>query len=204
MSTVIVPDLFKLYPNQDDFDYEMHDQIQVLLSQYCFCPSEAKPCLETSFDKTTQGEELVMKHPMSRQIKSRKKNKLLKSRNTQEGLERLQRIISNQRDDGSVMIRRSPKSKNSVRDFKSGRRSSYIGVSRNGDVWQALIMIDSKKTYIGSYHTEEEAATAYDFYSITMKQFAAKTNFDYTLTHIKNMVQNYYDNACEFIPSTLF
>ena len=63
-------------------------------------------------------------------------------------------------------------------------------------------MIDSKKTYIGSYYTEEEAAIAYDFYSIVIKQFAAKTNFDYTLPLIKKMVQSYYDYQEEFIPST--
>ena len=148
---------------------------------------------------STHGEDLVIKQT-SRSIKSRKKNRLLKSRNTQEGLVQLNRILQNYTDNGQIVIKRSTKSKSNARLFKSGRRSSYIGVSKNGDVWQALIMIDSKKTYIGSYHTEEEAAMAYDFYSIVLKQFASKTNFDYTLPLIKKMVQNYYDNENEFIP----
>mmetsp|Transcript_27958 Transcript_27958/g.32053 ORF Transcript_27958/g.32053 Transcript_27958/m.32053 type:complete len:98 (+) Transcript_27958:345-638(+) len=96
------------------------------------------------------------------------------------------------------------KSKTSTPIFKNGRRSNYIGVSKNGDVWQSLIMIDGKKTYIGSYHTEEEAALSYDFYSMILKQFSAKTNFDYTLMQIRRMVDNYFINGNSLVPSLLF
>ena len=60
-------------------------------------------------------------------------------------------------------------------------------------------MIDSKKTYIGSYHSEEKAAQAYDFYSIVLKHFSARTNFDYSLGQISEMVRNYHLNNEEFL-----
>lgn len=41
-------------------------------------------------------------------------------------------------------------------------------------------MIEKKKTYIGSYKSEEEAATVYDQYNILINGINAKTNFAYT------------------------
>ena len=114
---------------------------------------------------------------------------------------KLQQLLSVHSNTGQPLISRAKKFTNKTRVLKSTRRSSYIGVSRNGEVWQALIMIDSKKTYIGSYHNEDEAAVAYDFYSIVMKQICAKTNFDYTWGQIQNMIRNYIENNYEFIPS---
>ena len=108
-------------------------------------------------------------------------------------------MLRNYHDNGEIVIHRSGKSRSFSKPFKSGRRSSYIGVSRNGDVWQSLIMIDRKKTYIGSYLTEEEAARSYDFYSLILKQFSAKTNFDYSITQIRQMIIEYQENNNEFI-----
>ena len=53
--------------------------------------------------------------------------------------------------------------------FKNvGRKGSkYRGVSKNGNQWQVLIMINkSKSTYAGTYTTEDFAARVYDFLSI--------------------------------------
>ena len=189
METLNTIDIFSPITFKPKFDYTMHQQIQYLLSQYWFWIPQRKLSHDSFHNSSTQGEELVIKQT-SRWIKSRKKNRLLKSRNTTEGLHNLSKILHDCVDNGQTVIKRSTKSKCNSQHFKSGRRSSYIGVSKNGDVWQALIVIDSKKTYIGSYYTEEEAAIAYDFYSIVIKQFAEKTNFDYTLRLIKKMVQS--------------
>ena len=63
---------------------------------------------------------------------------------------------------------------------KSFKRSSkYRGVSRNGNKWQVLIMINRKKTYIGNYDSEEYAAKAYDQYAIKYHGDKARTNFFY-------------------------
>ena len=48
------------------------------------------------------------------------------------------------------------------------RRSSYIGVSKNGKNWQVLINCGKDKKYIGTYTDEKEAAIAYDFFSICL------------------------------------
>ena len=64
--------------------------------------------------------------------------------------------------------------------LKNNKRSSkYRGVSRNGNKWQVLIMINRKKTYIGNYESEEEAAKAYDQYAIKYHGDKARTNFFY-------------------------
>ena len=63
----------------------------------------------------------------------------------------------------------------------AGRKSDYIGVSKNNHQWQALINVSNVKWYIGTYATQKEAAIAYDFYSISVRGNKAKTNFDYSV-----------------------
>ena len=85
----------------------------------------------------------------------------------------------------------------------SSKRSSFIGVSRNGPHWQALITINKKKTYIGSYKTEVDAAVAFDFYSILLHYFGAKTNCSYTKDNIVEMIWNFKKNGSILKPEYL-
>lgn len=82
----------------------------------------------------------------------------------------------------------------------SQRRSMYIGVAKNGPNWQALISINKRKTYIGTYRTEFEAAMVFDFYSLMLHSVKAKTNFDYSKDQICQMVMNYRENGNNFLP----
>jgi hypothetical protein len=63
---------------------------------------------------------------------------------------------------------------------KKPRGSRYRGVSRNGNQWQVLIMVNKKKRYVGSYSNEEEAARAYDKAALQNHGSKAKTNYDYS------------------------
>lgn len=70
------------------------------------------------------------------------------------------------------------------RSANSNRRSTFIGVFKNGPNWQALISIDKRKTYIGTYATELEAARAFDYHSILLHDLTAITNFNYSKSEI--------------------
>ena len=81
---------------------------------------------------------------------------------------------------------------------KGKRGSKYRGVSKNGNQWQVLIMINKKKRYIGNYKTEEEAANSYDIVAIQNHGNKAKTNFYYSpdeILQIKKMKRiNFWEN----------
>ena len=71
---------------------------------------------------------------------------------------------------------------------KKPRGSKFRGVSRNGNQWQVLIMVNKKKRYVGSYSKEEEAARAYDKVALQNHGSKAKTNFDYTKQEVENIL----------------
>jgi hypothetical protein len=81
--------------------------------------------------------------------------------------------------------------------------SKYRGVSKNGNNWQALIMINNKKYYIGSYPSEEMAARVYDIFAIKNRGIKARTNFIYNNIQ-KNIIKESKiniksDNISDFI-----
>lgn len=71
---------------------------------------------------------------------------------------------------------------------KKPRGSRYRGVSRNGNQWQVLIMVNKKKRYVGSYSNEEEAARAYDKVALQNHSAKAKTNFDYLEEEVQKIL----------------
>ena len=76
----------------------------------------------------------------------------------------------------------------------SNRRSVFIGVSKNGPSWQSMITVNKRKTYIGTYKTEKEAAIAFDFYSMLIHALEGKTNFSYTKGQVWEMINNFVEN----------
>jgi hypothetical protein len=68
------------------------------------------------------------------------------------------------------------------------RGSRYRGVSRNGNQWQVLIMINRKKSYVGSYSNEKVAARAYDKVALHFHGKKVKTNFDYVDEEVKSIL----------------
>ena len=88
----------------------------------------------------------------------------------------------------SIIIETSQSNEiNSEKDRKP-RGSKYRGVSRNGNQWQVLIMVNKKKRYVGSYSLEEEAARAYDKVALQNHGSKAKTNFDYTKQQVEEIL----------------
>ena len=72
---------------------------------------------------------------------------------------------------------------------KSKRSSKYRGVSKNGNQWQVLIMLDKNKSYIRSYSSEYTAARVYDILAIKHKGFKARTNFIYNYEQISKIIE---------------
>jgi len=62
---------------------------------------------------------------------------------------------------------------------RKNRSIKYRGVSKNGNKWQVLIMINNKNCYLGNYSSEDLAARVYDFQAIKSWGAKAKTNFVY-------------------------
>ena len=83
---------------------------------------------------------------------------------------------------------------------KSGRRSRYVGVSKNNQHWQVLINVGNSKKYIGTYATQKQAAIAYDFYCIAIHSTKAKVNFTYSIELIELMINSYFENDEHFDP----
>lgn len=83
---------------------------------------------------------------------------------------------------------------------QGGRSSKYIGVSKNGDNWQALINYQHTKKYIGTYSSDLEAAVAYDFYSIAIKGLKNNINFSYDIETVIDMINSYQSGDRCFRP----
>ena len=72
---------------------------------------------------------------------------------------------------------------------RNKRSSRYRGVSKNGNQWQVLMMINKNKSYIGSYPSEELAARIYDILALKNRGIKARTNFIYNSKQIKKICE---------------
>ena len=98
--------------------------------------------------------------------------------------------IKKQKINNDIHISKETMKKNDENSEKNRkpRGSKYRGVSRNGNQWQVLIMVNKKKRYVGSYSKEEDAARAYDKVALQNHGSKAKTNFDYTKKEVEEIL----------------
>ena len=112
-------------------------------------------------------------------------------------LDILKQIQSNKLHLGYFMRKAPEKDRN----YTLKRSSKFIGVSMNGNNWQAMINNWFGKKYIGTYSTEKEAAVAYDFYSFALHDWKHQTNFDYSVEIVEEMIESFLENNKIIIPS---
>lgn len=117
-----------------------------------------------------------------------KKKCQLKDMNFIKECQRLESICLNTHPDQMLI---QSKLKSNRKTNSSKRRSEYIGVSKNGANWQALISIDKSKKYIGTFKTQLEAAREFDKYSILINNVSAMTNFNYSRDEVLQIVYGY-------------
>jgi len=79
------------------------------------------------------------------------------------------------------------------------RSSKYRGVSKNGNKWQSLIMVNKKNYFLGRYPSEEFAARVYDIQAIKAWGIKAKTNFVYDNNQIKKIYLKKINIKCNDI-----
>ena len=61
-------------------------------------------------------------------------------------------------------FKNKPPKKRRRSEFPEG--SSYIGVSRNGHKWQALLLVGNRKIYLGTLESEKETALLHDRHAL--------------------------------------
>ena len=81
-------------------------------------------------------------------------------------------------------------------DVNNFRGSKFRGISKNGNSWQILVMVNRKKKYLGTLPDEELAARFYDKVAIQNQGVKAKTNFTYSkeeiveILKLENLIQS--------------
>jgi len=95
---------------------------------------------------------------------------------------------------GRYFVQSKNKSSICKNKVSSKRRSIYSGVTRNSINYQALVMINNKKTYAGSFLKEIDAAKWFDFYSMLLRNSRATTNFWYTAEEVQMLIDNFVRN----------
>ena len=112
-----------------------------------------------------------------------------KSLNFQFNLQRLIEYLDFAPNNDSITFNRYTKSTHRIN--ASSKRTSYFGVNKNGPNWQTLITVNWRKTYVGTFMTEVEAAKVYDFFSMLLNLNSAKTNFNYTKEQAMQLISEF-------------
>jgi hypothetical protein len=129
-------------------------------------------------------------------IRTVKNKKIVYCQGDFNSLNQYPKYLLKEMNSSTININEVEKEEKDFNRNRGQRGSKYRGVSKNGNQWQVLIMINKKKRYIGNYKNEEEAASSYDIVAIQNHGNKAKTNFYYTpeqIDKIKKM-KNYIWN----------
>ena len=80
-------------------------------------------------------------------------------------LKRLYRSLVKIEDTNGSIVQKQNKNEPKRKKRKGQQHtggSRYIGVSRNGNKWQALLQLGDRKRYLGTLESEEETARLHD------------------------------------------
>lgn len=155
-----------------------------LLSKYCLWPSFYS---QACFDESSQI--WMESSPLAEQVLLARRTPRIKHIKFNCSLQELIEAVDITPFLKSVIF--TGKAKNPNRINASAKQTSYIGVSKNGPHWQSLITIQKKKTYIGTFMTESQAARAYDFYCMLVHCMRAQTNFRYTKQQVFELIDDF-------------
>ena len=118
------------------------------------------------------------------------KNYLLNSNNEIKVLKNNKVVFINSYFLNSYSTSRAIKKLSKINFLKRKKRSSkYRGVSKNGNKFQVLMMINKKRCYKGSFSSEVLAARIYDIHAIKTRGIKARTNFVYNNIQIKKIYE---------------
>ncbi|CAI2385593.1 unnamed protein product [Moneuplotes crassus] len=152
---------------------------------------------QVHFQKTQAQEEEAKKNQIDKRVISARRR--CSSRfNIRARLVRMRNRILK---DPTCQFEASSKKLRGTDDMSLGRRSRYIGISRNNSNWQALINVKNVKKYIGTFDDEIEAAKTYDIFAIATRREKALLNFSYTAQEMLSAIDHFLEHRTINTPS---
>lgn len=161
---------------------------ELLMSQYCFCP--VAPEAENAIDSISELKSI-----------EKRNNKNLASRILEitEMCKNLIPKLDHIKHKDLSLFSKFDKSKVPSNYRNKKIRSNYIGVTRNGKKWQALVVYNNEKIYIGSFQSEIVAAVTFDFFSMVLHFKNPKVNFYYTTNELREMIDMFLTSDGRFM-----
>ena len=179
-----------VYLEQADMFSNYVDPTQELLDTYWFW-TDSSYCEWTKINqiKSIESQDILNKNEKKESKHKVRRIPKVKSIDLHEHFQRIIEYLGSVQNSNQVIFRRQIK--NSSRKNASIKRTSYFGVNKNGPNWQTLITINRRKTYVGTFMTEEESARAFDFYSMLLHLDLAKTNFNYNKSQALSLISEF-------------
>ncbi|CAI2363421.1 unnamed protein product [Moneuplotes crassus] len=77
-------------------------------------------------------------------------------------------------------------------------KTRRVRVNKNSSNYQTVMVVGGKKTYVGSYPLEVDAAITFDFYSLMLHNNKAPTNFSWRAEDVLEMLESFNQNGGVF------